>query len=210
MKNTWFIADTHFSHANIIRYSKRPFADVESHDQILIENWNRHVAREDDVYFLGDFAFKFRDRAKEIRRQLHGAQIFFIEGNHDSAARQIRTSFAWFNSVKMVEVNGQPIWLSHYAHRVWLRAHYGAWHLYGHSHHSLPDDPHARSLDVGVDATATRLGRPDLYGTGTIPSEGLRPEDYRPIHFDEIAELMRRKTVRPVDHHGDSTADSVD
>jgi hypothetical protein len=110
----------------------------------------------------------------------------------------------------MVEVNGQPIWLSHYAHRVWLRAHYGAWHLYGHSHHSLPDDPHARSLDVGVDATATRLGRPDLYGTGTIPSEGLRPEDYRPIHFDEIAELMRRKTVRPVEHHGDSTADGVD
>ena len=70
------------------------------------------------------------------------AQIFFIEDNHDSAARQIRASFAWFNSVKMVEVNGQPIWLSHYAHRVWMRAHYGAWHLYGHSHHSLPDDPH--------------------------------------------------------------------
>ena len=80
MKNTWFIADTHFSHANIIRYTKRPFADVEAHDQMLIDNWNRHVASEDDVYFLGDFAFKFRDRAKEIRRQLHGAQIFFIEG----------------------------------------------------------------------------------------------------------------------------------
>jgi hypothetical protein len=54
----------------------------------------------------------------------------------------------------MVEVNGQPIWLSHYAHRVWMRSHHGAWHLYGHGHHSLPDDPHARSIDVGVDATA--------------------------------------------------------
>lgn len=126
MKSTWFISDTHFSHANIVRYSKRPFTDVETHDQVLIDNWNRHVGQGDDVYFLGDFAFKFRDRAKEVRRKLHGAQIFFIEGNHDSAARQIRDSFAWFHSVKMVEVNGQPIWLSHYAHRVWMRSHHGA------------------------------------------------------------------------------------
>jgi len=144
MKNTWFIADTHFSHANIIKHTNRPFGDVETHDRVLMENWNRHVARQDDVYFLGDFAFKYKDRAKEIRRRLHGAQIFFIEGNHDAAARQIRNSFAWFDSVKMVEVNGQKIWLSHYAHRVWDRAHYGVWHLYGHSHHSLPDDPHAQ------------------------------------------------------------------
>ena len=46
-------------------------------------------------------------------------------------------------------------------------------------------------MDVGVDATAVRLGRPDVYGTGMIPADGLRPEDYRPIHFDEVAEFMR-------------------
>jgi hypothetical protein len=89
-----------------------------------------------------------------------------------------------------------------------MRTHYGAWYLYGHSHHSLPDDRYVRSLDVGLDATAVRLGRPDLYGTGIIPSEGLRPEDYRPIHFDEIAELMRRKTFKPLDHHGDGALDN--
>ena len=76
MKNTWFISDTHFSHANIIRYSKRPFADFEAHDLALIENWNRSVKQGDDVYFLGDFAFGSRSRAEGIRHQLPG-QIFF-------------------------------------------------------------------------------------------------------------------------------------
>jgi len=38
MKSTWFIADYHFSRANIIRHAKRTFADIDSHDQIVIEN----------------------------------------------------------------------------------------------------------------------------------------------------------------------------
>jgi calcineurin-like phosphoesterase family protein len=202
MKNSWFVSDTHFGHTNIIRYSKRPFAETAEHDETLISNWNRSVAPTDDVYFLGDFIFRSKDRAIDIRRRLHGAQFHFIVGNHDSGARQIRDTFAWYDTVKMVEVNGQKIWLSHYAHRVWDRSHHGVWHLYGHSHHSLPDDPNARSCDVGIDATAVRLSVPDQYGTGNVPDAGLKPEHYRPIHFDEVAELMSRKTFTPIDHHG--------
>ena len=96
MKNSWFIADTHFSHSNIIRYCNRPFASTDEHDRILIENWNRCVKPEDDVYFLGDFCFKSRELAERLRKQLRG-RIFFIEGNHDSAARAIKHTFAWYN-----------------------------------------------------------------------------------------------------------------
>ena len=62
--------------------------------------------------------------------------------------------------------------------RVWNRAHRGAWHLFGHSHGNLPDDPHALSWDVGVDNN-----------------------DYAPIHLDELAVIMARKVFRAVDHH---------
>jgi calcineurin-like phosphoesterase family protein len=196
MKHSWFIADTHFSHSNIIRYCKRPFLNAEEHDNTLIENWNRCVKSNDDVYFLGDFCFKGRELAERLRKQLNG-QIFFIEGNHDSAARSIRHTFAWYHPVKMVEINGQAIWLSHYAHRVWEKAHYGAWHLYGHSHHKLPDDPNARSIDVGVDATAVLLSAPELYGRGVVPDKGLNPENYRPLHFDEVSTLMKKKIMMP-------------
>lgn len=33
----WFIADTHFSHANIIKYAGRPFANVEEIRKDLFE-----------------------------------------------------------------------------------------------------------------------------------------------------------------------------
>ena len=32
----WFTSDTHFSHANIIRFCKRPFADVEEMNEYII------------------------------------------------------------------------------------------------------------------------------------------------------------------------------
>ena len=201
MKNSFVVSDTHFAHTNIIKYSKRPFASVLEHDEQLIKNWNDHVKQGDDVFFLGDFVYGNKSSAITYRRRLNG-NIFFIEGNHDSAAWQIRTEFAWYDTVKMVEINGQKIWLSHYAHRVWDRSHHGVWHLYAHSHASLPDDPNSLSFDVGVDNTAIRLSGSSLYGTGTIPDDGLKPEDYRPIHFDEIAAVMARKNFKPIDHHG--------
>jgi len=39
--------------------------------------------------------------------------------------------------------------LCHYAMRSWPKSHYGAWHLYGHSHGKLP--MLGRSMDIGVD-----------------------------------------------------------
>lgn len=54
--NIWFIADPHFSHANIIKYCHRPFADVNEMDATLVENWNAKVKKDDVVWCLGDFA----------------------------------------------------------------------------------------------------------------------------------------------------------
>ena len=191
MQRVWFTADTHFGHANIIRYSRRPFADVREHDGALVANWNAHVSAHDLVYHLGDFSFRATRSAADYRSKLHG-QIYLIEGNHDGAAKIDREAFMHFAQVAEVKVGGQRIWLSHYAHRVWPKSHGGAWHLYGHSHNSLADDPNALSMDVGVDAVAARLAN----GGPTMP------HDYRPISFDEVAAIMSAKRFVPVDHHG--------
>lgn len=197
---TFFTADTHFGHANIIKYSNRPFKTVEEHDEILIKNWNDRVKPGDQVFHLGDFAFRNKDAAEAIRRRLVG-NIFLIEGNHDSAARQIKHTFGWYFKVNEVRVEGQDIFLSHYAHRVWNRSHHGCWHLYGHSHNSLPDDPNSRSFDIGVDAVAAMLSN---VKTGSAPAAGsTKPADYRPLTFAEVKAVMDRKTFKPIDHHGD-------
>lgn len=42
-----FTADTHFGHANIIRFCDRPFTDIEAMNETLIANWNRKVTNSD-------------------------------------------------------------------------------------------------------------------------------------------------------------------
>lgn len=82
MPNTFFIGDTHFGHANIIKFEKnaRPFATIEEHDEALVENWNKVVKAKDIVWHLGDFAF---GAAKvDIAGRLNGDKRL-VMGNHD-------------------------------------------------------------------------------------------------------------------------------
>lgn len=57
MSKIFYIADTHFGHANILRFDQRPFKDLEEMHDVLIDNWNRVVASADWVYILGDFCW---------------------------------------------------------------------------------------------------------------------------------------------------------
>ena len=54
----YFTADTHFDHANIIRFCNRPFATVEEMNETLITNWNRKVHANDTVFIIGDMLIK--------------------------------------------------------------------------------------------------------------------------------------------------------
>lgn len=176
MKTVYFTADTHFGHKNIIKYSNRPFDSVEEMDRELIRRWNEKITPQDVVYHLGDFAFCERERILEIREQLNG-EIFLIKGNHDKEAVKCKTAFGWirdFYELKHPDPNGHngkhSVTLMHYAMRVWNRSHHGTFHLYGHSHGSLPDDPTSRSFDVGVDC-----------------------HNYYPISYAEVQEIMAQK-----------------
>ena len=82
MKNTFFIADTHFGHKNIIAYENRPFRSVEEMDKHMMDKWNEVVNEKDDVYILGDFSYYDMELSKEILNTLKGNK-FIILGNHD-------------------------------------------------------------------------------------------------------------------------------
>ncbi len=157
----WFTSDTHFGHANIIRYCDRPYTSLSEMDEGLIKNWNQVVHPNDNIYHLGDFILGGEEQASAYFSRLNG-RISVVPGGHDKG---------WVSKREYVSKSGHPIVilpplvtvklniprvnqsqlmvLCHYAMRVWDRSHYGSWHLYGHSHCGLP--AHNKSLDVGID-----------------------------------------------------------
>jgi calcineurin-like phosphoesterase family protein len=197
MENIFFISDTHFGHANILKYDFRPFDSIEEHDEILIQNWNQTVKNNDHVYFLGDLSLKSSTFANKIISSLSG-KIHFIEGNHDKSTRPHKNKFISWKSLDSISINNEYIVLCHYAMRTWNKLQYNAWHLYGHSHGSL-DDNHGLSIDVGVDAIAMRLSNVPL-GIQKTSVVTLK-KNYRPMHFDEVSAIMHQRKKICVDHH---------
>ena len=176
---TWFTSDTHFGHANIIKYSDRPFSSVEEMDRVLIDKWNAKVGQKDVVCFLGDFCFSDIIRGQSYLDRLNGVKHLIV-GNHDKPAVQLK-GWASIKNLDEIRIEGQTIVLCHYAMRVWNKSHHGSWHLYGHSHGSLPDDPNSLSFDVGVDC-----------------------HNFEPLNMEDIRRIMRKKTWKPIDHHGNA------
>lgn len=189
-RRTFFSSDHHFSHNNIIRYAKRPFKNVDEMNEAMIERHNSVVTPQDIVWFIGDFTFdRDEERVKRLIRRLNG-EINFVKGNHDKPlmSPRIRAEFNQFvNSCHheiyvpdaTIEHGRQAITLCHFAMRVWNKSHHGAFHLYGHSHGSLPEDPNSRSFDIGVDEW-----------------------DFYPVSYEQVKAKMAKKNWKPIDHHG--------
>ncbi len=181
MSNLFFTSDTHFGHANIIKFCNRPFVSVDEMNEGLIARWNEVVKPEDTVWSLGDFAFMQFDQTKEIIKRLNG-NLHMVLGNHDQKIAQNRKELLESGLVKEIRDYKELSWdkqkmcLFHYAQRAWNGSHYGSWQLFGHTHGTM--EPYGKSVDVGLDSP---------YVTGT-------PE-YRPFSFEEVSQFMRNREV---------------
>jgi len=194
----WFTADTHFGHANIIRYCDRPYTDVEAMDAHLIDCWNSAVKPDDIVYHLADLTLGDGPAAWEYLAQLNGhIKILSTPWHHDSRwlplivealggiypgparvptlnsatdAPVILLPPLWVLELPKLGDGKHPlaITLCHYPLAVWDRKHYGAWHLFGHSHGQHENG--GFSFDVGVDA-----------------------HDYGPVSLDQVIWYMRER-----------------
>lgn len=134
-EHTFFTSDTHFGHANIIRFCKRPFENVEEMNEALIENWNKVVSDDDTVFHLGDFAFGGSNVWKEIIPRLKG-HINLIIGNHDR--KNLRQGYMSFFDMVVpqlqIEIEDTSIYLNHYPFLCYGGSYRGVWQLFGHVH----------------------------------------------------------------------------
>ena len=79
---TFFTADQHFGHRNIIGYCGRPFHGVGEMNAVMVANWNDLVGPHDTVHVLGDVAMGRREESMPLIGQLAGHKILY-PGNHD-------------------------------------------------------------------------------------------------------------------------------
>jgi calcineurin-like phosphoesterase family protein len=148
MSKVWFTADHHFGHENILKFSKRPFDNIDRHDAALVDAWNDTVAPGDVVFHLGDFAYRGKEaQGRAIFDALNGTK-HLITGNHD---RPWVRDLPWASVQDIADesIEGQRVFMCHYSLRTWPAIRHGTLMLYGHSHRSMPGN--AQSLDVGVD-----------------------------------------------------------
>lgn len=145
----FFIADTHFKHAKILKYDKtrgQRFNSLQEHDEYLIEKWNEKVGPQDEVYHLGDFSF---GHEAQVRARLNG-KIHLILGNHDYR-RKNSLGRAGFASVQdVLYLKKMNTFLSHYPHYSWPKSYHGCIHLFGHVHENYHKVPGAAGLNLNV------------------------------------------------------------
>ncbi len=121
-KDTFIIADTHFSHANVMEYEPERRVVLGTHpDQRMMELWNAAVSPTDTVLHLGDFAFK-SEAVRTWAHKLNGTK-YLLRGNHDKAPQTyLDNGFAGVidfpgknePAYLIVEVEGIRILFSHY------------------------------------------------------------------------------------------------
>jgi calcineurin-like phosphoesterase family protein len=163
----WFTGDTHFGHGGALGRFKRPFRSVIEMDETLIARWNDRVGAHDEVWHLGDFAYRMQaERMAHVLARLNGVK-HLVTGNNDGADTMSLTGWSSVQAYREMELEGVRLVLCHYPFRTWNGMYKGAYNLHGHSHGQLAGL--TRQIDVGVDVW-----------------------DYRPITLDAIRTRKRR------------------
>ena len=171
--NLFFSADNHYYHKNLSIH--RGFNSVEEMNEVMIDNHNKKVTKNDNIYILGDFSFGTVEQTLEILNRLNGNKSLII-GNHDEKmlkSKEVVGKFAWVKDYYKLRHNGLKIILSHYPFYKWDCSHYGSLMFHGHIHEDKLDIEIKNSYNVGVDVN-----------------------NYEPVSLEEILEKIDYKIVK--------------
>ena len=169
----FFTADTHFGHYNIINHDGRPWKTADEMDTELIRRWNAKVKPNDDVYIIGDFAFKHGKSVSYYARQLNG-RLHLILGNHDKLSPEDRKCFVEICDTKVLKDNGRTMVLCHYPMAEWNGFFRGWHHVYAHIHNNTNSAfQFMKTLDNALNA-------------------GCMINNYEPVTFDEMVENNKK------------------
>jgi calcineurin-like phosphoesterase family protein len=149
-RKVWIWSDHHFYHKNVIKYSNRPYKDVEDMNQQLIDTYNEIVGEDDICIFAGDVTFKsttlFRE---EILPKLNKGYKILVIGNHDFDKKKVR-NLGFDENLLVLEFDykGQKIVVSHIP---FCADGIDFINVHGHIHQYEPEFEH--QINISVEAT---------------------------------------------------------
>lgn len=156
----FYIADIHFGHAGVLKMSNRPFNTIEEHDAFLIKVWNETITDLDDIYIIGDFAYRNKQNVESYLKRLRGRKHLIL-GNHDlNFKNRADSNHKYFESIEqmtMIKDGNFNVVLSHYPMAEWSGYFRGWYHVHGHIHNNTTSPAFKflktedRALNAGVD-----------------------------------------------------------
>ena len=149
----YLYGDPHLGHHNILRLANRPFKSVLEMNEALIANYNNMISPADEVYFVGDVAYKCSTAiVLDILDRLKGKK-YLIQGNHDRKYLKddrFVKKFEWVDKRIEMVYSKRLYVIDHYPIHSWNGMFRGSANLHGHCHGKVNNDNIMR-LDVGVD-----------------------------------------------------------
>lgn len=169
-RDIWVTSDSHYNHANIIKFidyngnRTRDFDDVDQMNERILDRWNSVVKPGDIVYHLGDVFFGDREKFKRDWPKFNGSKRLVV-GNHDDIT--FLSSGGFFKKVLM-------------------------WRMFPEYNLMLSHVPlHISSLYRGADHTAPMLNVHGHIHTMASPEGPYRcvcveQTDYTPVNIEDL------------------------
>lgn len=188
----YYIGDCHFGHENGIRFDfqncGRKFSSIEEHDNLIIENINKVVTPQDNLYFVGYISWYSPEKTAELLEQIKCKNLFAIKGNHDRILKdgRIKKIFHGIYDIKQIDDNGRQIVLCHFPIMMFPGQHKGIVHLYAHLHNTKEETDYQEFIHELDERIKCRDGF--RYKPVRAYNTGCMLWDYKPVTLDEILE----------------------
>lgn len=154
----YVVSDTHWFHANIVKFCNRDM----NHNNIMVQRWNEVVGPDDVILHLGDVFLWRGDGAarymSEVMPVLNGKK-YLIRGNHDKPLKWDDYGYEEIEPFTM-DYKGLKVSFAHYP--VTHKLEPGHVHIHGHIHNngyprtsdwrdgSYPSRPQQENMSVEV------------------------------------------------------------
>ena len=180
----FFTADLHLGHNTPIKLGGRPFESVEQEADILIRNINDMCCQKDDLYILGDFAYRIPIDRVNYHLSRIKPRIHWVNGNHDRGYQPEPGLVIEKTDYIRLKYDHMIFCLSHYPYEYWDRERYGGYMLHGHIH-SRGDSYNKKMHDIG-------WKRYDV---------GVDANDYYPVSLYQIVDFFKDLPPGGPNHH---------